>query len=137
MTAVAALPHRPVRVETVVFSTLALVALVAIVWVAWPERTGWDRTLVLLGSFFFASWILTPLVIDDGAPGTRDALAFVTCYWRPTGHDLCARLEARMDAGTATDAELERLRDAYEEEGRTPDARRIERRRLAGSASAP
>lgn len=108
---------------------LALVALFAVFAVAWAERDGWNRALVLTGGMFVCSWIVTPLIAEDPAHTTaaRDAMSYVTRYWTPGGHDVPARLEPRVREGTASERDLERLRDAYDEIGRVADAARISR----------
>jgi hypothetical protein len=95
--------------------------------------------LVWLGSFFLASWIITPFIMPDwpNEPGATDARRFVEDFWEPRGEDLASRLEARVRAGTATPRDLDRLILTYEEEGRTADAQRTRRTRdrLAAEAS--
>ena len=108
---------------------LILVGLLAVFVVAWAERNGWNRALVLVGGMFVCSWLMTPLISDDGSHTlvAREAMSYVTRYWSPSGHDVPAVLEPRARDGSATTRELERLREAYDECGRFSDAARIAR----------
>jgi hypothetical protein len=108
---------------------LFLLGVLSLFWIAWSERRLTDRLLVLIFSTFFGSSFLAPIVADDpGATGVGDALAYVTEYWHPSGHDRAARLEARARAGGLDEAGWALLVRTYEEEGRTREARSAERR---------
>jgi hypothetical protein len=124
---------------TASMAPLLFVGVLVLVWVAWAEKKLHDRLLVWLGSFFLASWIITPFIMPDwpNEPGATDARRFVEDFWEPRGEDLASRLEARVRAGTATPRDLDRLILTYEEEGRTADAQRTRRTRdrLAAEAS--
>lgn len=100
-------------------------------WVAAAERKLHDRLVVWLGSFFLASWLLTPFILPDPPheAGANDARRFVEDFWEPEGEDLASRLEARLRDGTASPRDLDRLILTYEEEGRTADAMRVRRTR--------
>ncbi len=108
---------------------LFMLGLIALVWVAWGERRFTDRCLVLIGSTFVSSMCLSPMVMDDpSATGARDALAYVVRHWQPEGHDLAARLEARIAEGDTSTEVVSRLVRTYEAEGRINEARSTERR---------
>lgn len=108
---------------------LALLALASVFAVAWAERDRWNRAMLLTGGMFVCSWIVTPLISEDPAHTmlARDAMSYVTRYWSPPGHDFPTRTEPRVREGTASERDLVRLREAYEEIGRRADAARIDR----------
>jgi hypothetical protein len=112
-------------------SMLPLFALgvIALIWTAWGERRTQDRLVVLLGSFFFASWMLTPMIANDAnAAGASAQMAYVTEYWDPAGCDRAACIEDRIRDGSASERDFTDLPTTYEAEGRNDDARSARRR---------
>lgn len=117
---------------------LFALGLIAIFWVGWGERRLTDRLLVLIGSTFFASMCLSPMVMEDpAATGVRDALAYVVRYWQPEGHDRAARLEDRLAEGDTAPETWSALIQTYEFEGRMSEARGAERRARIAERARP
>jgi hypothetical protein len=109
---------------------MALLGLLALLFVSWGEKKTQDRIVVFLLSLLFGSWLLTPLITnDENAASAAQATAGLLGYWDPAGFDRAARIEARMRAGTATDADYDRLPLIYAGEGRTFDQQMAEQRR--------
>lgn len=109
---------------------ILLLGLFAVIFAAWGERRLQDRLWVFLVSLLFSSWMLAPLVAQDSNAATaRDATGHLLGYWDPAGFDEAARIEARIRAGNASDADYRRLPAVYEGEGRVIDQRAAERRR--------
>ncbi len=107
----------------------------ALIWTAWGERRTRDRLVVLLGSFFFASWMLTPMIANDAnAAGASAQMAYVTRFWDPEGCDRAARIEDRIRVGQGSERDFADLARLYDEEGRTDDARSARRRGEQGPA---
>ena len=116
---------------------LVVAGLLAVFAVAWAERQRWNRALLLTGGMFVCSWIVTPLISEDPSHTllARDAMNYVTRYWSPSGNDLPARLERRLQEGNVSTRELERLREAYDETGRRLDVARLDRMIAARGSS--
>ncbi len=111
---------------------IALLGAFAVCFAAWGERRLQDRLVVLFGSLLFSSWMLTPLVANDSnAASAAEATGNLLGYWDPAGFDTAARIEARIQNGTATDVDYERLPGVYEGESRRFDQQSAERRRDA------
>jgi hypothetical protein len=114
---------------------LFVLGLLSLFWVAWGERRFTDRCLVLIGSTFFSSMCLSPMVMEDpSATGARDALAYVVRYWQPEGHDRAARLEDQIAHGDASAETWSSLIQTYETEGRLNEARSAQRRARPSAA---
>lgn len=118
---------------------LSLLGLFAVFWIAWAERRMADRLLILIGTSFVSSTLLSPIVMDDpSAAGVSGALEYITDHWDPVGHDVAARLETRAREEELDAHEWGLLVRTYEEEGRTSAARSAERRaRMAGFDELP
>jgi hypothetical protein len=117
---------------------LALLAMLALAWIAWSERRLTDRLLMLIGASFFGSTFLGPIVADDpSATAVDDSVAYAVRFWEPPGHDRAAVIEDAIDAGDATPEQWARLIRAYQETGRTREARTAERRARTAGVTLP
>lgn len=101
---------------------LALAAL-ALAFVACAEQGWLRRALALVSGLCVGLALSWPLAFDPrpGDPAVRDAVAYITRFWDPAGHDRAARLAAALRED-ADPAGFRRLADLYDREGRTREA---------------